>query len=613
MIILVQFISLLALLSTTPRVLSFRLPLQLERSRSCSKTKLNNNNVSGNMGSDALVRPDDEDSPEFKQYLRQLLVMQANRAKTGFGAPSSGSSDAYIAKLSRLKVEKMARFRAGLPDDDLDYSYKPEDYVNAIYEGRDVPVSNTQLSIDSAMGSGSASGGGGKVRGLTAEERRSMELAEESVRKALEARAAANIPAGDHQQDSSASKPRPASMSEEEKQTFDMIGNILDKKNPIAAYTTKDDDAGATTNAAPVSPVSVAATVEPVPAAPVSVAATVEPVPAAPVSVAATVEPAPAMPVAAASVPATEPSAVKEGAPKLPRAPSSAAAGSGASSTAGSKTLLLRKLPKEELDVVGKAMQLAVMHRGGGPFGPGRLKGAELRELDESLRAAYVLLCADSAQAVPGVVVDEKSKAAIEAKEKKESLPRLKKVAAVQSKKKEEEVADPIAPAVAAPQSAPAASQPQQQVSIAQGLNEFLQQPGGKSMEELESLRDGLVQCLSMIDQTIMSGPAAAAAPNVNGNTNTISSSTGAPTTTDRMVGTYFDASSTTAATDAAAADAAAEAEVERELKLALGLLLKHRGGPGFGHGRLQGKELAMLEQSLRKAASRFSFELSEA
>mmetsp|Transcript_24878 Transcript_24878/g.41451 ORF Transcript_24878/g.41451 Transcript_24878/m.41451 type:complete len:586 (+) Transcript_24878:68-1825(+) len=585
MIILVQFISLLALLSTTPRVLSFRLPLQLERSRSCSKTKLNNNNVSGNMGSDALVRPDDEDSPEFKQYLRQLLVMQANRAKTGFGAPSSGSSDAYIAKLSRLKVEKMARFRAGLPDDDLDYSYKPEDYVNAIYEGRDVPVSNTQLSIDSAMGSGSASGGGGKVRGLTAEERRSMELAEESVRKALEARAAANIPAGDHQQDSSASKPRPASMSEEEKQTFDMIGNILDKKNPIAAYTTKDDDAGATTNAAPVSPVSVAATVEP----------------------------APAMPVAAASVPATEPSAVKEGAPKLPRAPSSAAAGSGASSTAGSKTLLLRKLPKEELDVVGKAMQLAVMHRGGGPFGPGRLKGAELRELDESLRAAYVLLCADSAQAVPGVVVDEKSKAAIEAKEKKESLPRLKKVAAVQSKKKEEEVADPIAPAVAAPQSAPAASQPQQQVSIAQGLNEFLQQPGGKSMEELESLRDGLVQCLSMIDQTIMSGPAAAAAPNVNGNTNTISSSTGAPTTTDRMVGTYFDASSTTAATDAAAADAAAEAEVERELKLALGLLLKHRGGPGFGHGRLQGKELAMLEQSLRKAASRFSFELSEA
>mmetsp|Transcript_9127 Transcript_9127/g.15176 ORF Transcript_9127/g.15176 Transcript_9127/m.15176 type:complete len:117 (-) Transcript_9127:97-447(-) len=116
-----------------------------------------------------------------------------------------------------------------------------------------------------------------------------------------------------------------------------------------------------------------------------------------------------------------------------------------------------------------------------------------------------------------------------------------------------------------------------------------------------------------MIDQTIMSGPAAAAAPNVNGNTNTISSSTGAPTTTDRMVGTYFDASSTTAATDAAAADAAAEAEVERELKLALGLLLKHRGGPGFGHGRLQGKELAMLEQSLRKAASRFSFELSEA
>jgi hypothetical protein len=27
---------------------------------------------------------------------------------------------------------------------------------------------------------------------------------------------------------------------------------------------------------------------------------------------------------------------------------------------------------------------------------------------------------------------------------------------------------------------------------------------------------------------------------------------------------------------------------------------LKHRGGPGFGHGRLQGKELTLLSEKLR-------------
>ena len=34
-------------------------------------------------------------------------------------------------------------------------------------------------------------------------------------------------------------------------------------------------------------------------------------------------------------------------------------------------------------------------------------------------------------------------------------------------------------------------------------------------------------------------------------------------------------------------------------LTKALGLLLKHRGGPGFGRGRLQGAELQLLEPAL--------------
>ena len=46
--------------------------------------------------------------------------------------------------------------------------------------------------------------------------------------------------------------------------------------------------------------------------------------------------------------------------------------------------------------------------------------------------------------------------------------------------------------------------------------------------------------------------------------------------------------------------DASIEVSLEQELRTGLGLLLKHRGGPGFGHGRLQGTELDILEARLR-------------
>jgi hypothetical protein len=106
--------------------------------------------IASNFGSDVLFRPEDEDSPEFREYLRQLLKMQvrlfvrmiwlnldkyiikANRAKAGHASPSSGSADAYVAKLTRLKIEKNARLRVGLPNVALDLSYKPEDYAAAV-------------------------------------------------------------------------------------------------------------------------------------------------------------------------------------------------------------------------------------------------------------------------------------------------------------------------------------------------------------------------------------------------------------------------------------------------------------------------------------------------
>ena len=86
----------------------------------------------GHLGSDEFQRPNDENSPEFQQYLQKLLEMQSLRAKGGFASPSSASSDAYMAKLNRIKLEKRARRAAGLSPDDLDTSYKPVDYKNAM-------------------------------------------------------------------------------------------------------------------------------------------------------------------------------------------------------------------------------------------------------------------------------------------------------------------------------------------------------------------------------------------------------------------------------------------------------------------------------------------------
>lgn len=90
-------------------------------------------------GSDILQRPDDEDSAEFRDYLRNLMKMQVNRARSGHAAPSSGSSDAYFAKLTRLKIEKKALRDAGLPDDSLDTSYTQDDYDSAMYD-KDTPT-----------------------------------------------------------------------------------------------------------------------------------------------------------------------------------------------------------------------------------------------------------------------------------------------------------------------------------------------------------------------------------------------------------------------------------------------------------------------------------------
>ncbi len=62
--------------------------------------------------------------------------------------------------------------------------------------------------------------------------------------------------------------------------------------------------------------------------------------------------------------------------------------------------VLKRKLEVHELDVVGRALEMTVKHRGGGPFGPGRLPESEIPKLEEILNQAYEILVEDSKKAV---------------------------------------------------------------------------------------------------------------------------------------------------------------------------------------------------------------------
>ena len=76
-----------------------------------------------------------------------FLLFYTNELNSiGHASPSSGSSDAYVAKLNRLKMERNARIRAGLsdvPPGGLDMSYKAIDFKNAIYEAGDPKIQNT--------------------------------------------------------------------------------------------------------------------------------------------------------------------------------------------------------------------------------------------------------------------------------------------------------------------------------------------------------------------------------------------------------------------------------------------------------------------------------------
>ena len=132
-----------------------------------------------------------------------------------------------------------------------------------------------------------------------------------------------------------------------------------------------------------------------------------------------------------------------------------------------------RKLTQEELETTANALQNLVKHRGGGPFGKGRLEGKGIVELEQTLNAALEVIKKDA-------IVSKETKATKMAPAPAPAPARAPAPVAAK--------APPLspAPAMAKPQLQPE-PQPQaggsQEVPIAMGLNNFLQNPGAAPLQ----------------------------------------------------------------------------------------------------------------------------------
>jgi len=545
------------------------------------------------MGSDLLERPEDENSPEFAKYLKQLMSLQVNRSKAGFSAPSSGSSDAYLAKLNRIKVERMALRKAGLPEDLVDTSYKKEDYLNAVQESAEPLVSNGILTGDAAIASPTRSRAGGKARSLTDEEISQARAAEESVARAL----AQNKALPPDQQLKLKEPAAPVVKVGEE--DLEVINDILLRAaasgNRIAANAVK----------ATIPSAEIPKPVAPAPQAQTSYSEALKEARQSKASITPQANKVEKL-IEAIAQPIQQPRQQ----PKQQTQQQVKTQPSEAPKVSATETIELgRKLKVEELEVAAKALQLLVKHRGGGPFGVGRLAGGEVNSLEKNLRNVYAMLENDMAiTKKEGKIIGQESKTRAE---EDEPLPDLKKAAAPQAPSAPVAKVEPkTAPVAKITPQPPAAVQQKQaavpvqaptpvqllapvqtnsevsEVPISAGLENFLQSPQYLSIQELNGLRDGLIQCLSMIQMEITKRP-------LDAPTN-VPSLPLIPQPVDNMkVIERVMQTNEKLASD----------EIDKDIKIALGLLLKHRGGPGFGHGRLEGRELSLLEDKLRKAA----------
>ena len=567
------------------------------------------------VGSDVLQRPEDENSPEFRDYLKNLMKMQANRAKGGFAAPSSGSSDAYVAKLNRLKIERQALRDAGFPDVEIDTSYKEEDFKAALYEAQEPLVSSTVLTGEAAIPGRKKAGG--KMRPLSHEELAAQEAAERTVEEVLKRNPATLVPQvtmdGDENPYARLMAERSGQRSPEEDAIDNILEKALNKKQPPAAKQQQQ----------PIQRTPHYTPPPPRPPAPVPIAAPVAPLvaaavplrPLAPVSpVTAAVPLRPVTPTQVAPpAPATALRQPTAAVPLRPLPPTPVVPSSAVEAAKG------KKMSPEDLEVAAEALKLLVKHRGGGPFGVGRLRtGAEVSSLESSLRETVSVLrsldsnnAAAAAAAVPvrsPVPVAKPVPVISQIQAPPAPTPSLPPVPKVQATPQlpvavqQQRAQMPAAPlATVADASAP--------VPIALGLDQFLQAPVAKTDEELGALRDGLIQVLAMIQSEL----AGRSLP--SGSSSQVSQVPDAAAANraaaDRIM--RLNAPASVAQTQEGSGGGAVSAiPVDQDIKQAMGLLLKHRGGPGFGHGRLEGKELDWMTEKLRSVSQRLVAEASE-
>jgi hypothetical protein len=197
-----------------------------------------------------------------------------------------------------------------------------------------------------------------------------------------------------------------------------------------------------------------------------------------------------------------------------------------------------RKLELEELDTAARALQLLVRHRGGGentvdddnvsasinlfntwagPFGVGRLQGAEAAELAQALREVQAMLRRDSLElsvnAEPFVSASSSAPEALVVPKQAVAVAPKVDVVKVDAPRPAPAPPAPVqAPAIVLPSVASSSEQPKV-VTIAQGLDEFLFDAKQISTQDLEGLRDGIIHCLGLIQGEILSRPTAASAP----------------------------------------------------------------------------------------------------
>jgi hypothetical protein len=250
--------------------------------------------------------------------------------------------------------------------------------------------------------------------------------------------------------------------------------------------------------------------------------------------------------------------------------------------TSSSSAVIAASLPPPIMEQCAKALHSLARHRGGGPFGTGRLKDEEeVLQLQDDLTAVATSLRELDCGAAGGAAAaaSSKAKGAINNVGGRDSFQATAATTTVAVVANAKAIAEPISNSNS--NSAP---------TVAAGLEEFLRDPRQLPLDRLESLKASLQQCLAMVSQEATT--AAVALGEVGGG-----AGGGGDSTTD---------GTTSATTSEGVGD---DVTLEKELPIAMGLLLKHRGGTGFGSGRLGGWSLTALEARLRSVISKLKKE----